>query len=137
MASEITSRQSTTSEKRLWFGLLGAVTAWITLFFAEIVITWQACMHDEQFGGASSHRGFLLLAIIIFFLLLAMALLAGFLAYRAWRSRAGPGKFFYAEAEDRREYMGMVGVLLTILMGVGIIWLGLPLWIIALCVRTR
>lgn len=137
MASKIISRHPVTSERRLWFGLWGAVIAWVTLYFAEIVITWQACMHHEQYGGASSHPGFLLLAIIIFFLLLAIAILAGYLAYRAWRSSAGPGRFFYAEAEDRREYMGMVGVLTTITMGVGIIWLGLPLWLIALCVRTR
>ncbi len=137
MASETTSRQPRISEKRLWFSLWGSLIAWITLFFAEIVITWQACLHHEQFGGASSHPAFLILAIIIFFALLAIALLAGFLAYRAWRSWAGPGKFFYAEAEDRREYMSMVGVLMTIIMSVGIIWLGLPLWIIALCVRTR
>jgi len=125
------------SRKRQWFALWGPAAAWIVLFFANIVITWQACLHHEQLGGASSHDGLLILNMIVFLALLATAITAGILAYRAWRMRAGPGSFIYAEAEDRHEYMAMIGVLMTVTMGIGILWLGLPLWIISLCVRTR
>jgi hypothetical protein len=117
--------------------LWGAAGAWVAIYIADIIITWQACLHHEQTGEASSHPGLLILAMVVFFILLATALLAGFLAYRAWRKRAGPGKFFEAEGEDRHEYMAMIGVLMTITMAVGILWMGLPLWIISLCVRTR
>jgi len=137
MASETTSERPVVSRGRQWFALWGPASAWLVLFFANIVITWQACLHHEQLGGASSHAGLLILNMVIFIGLLATAVLAGILAYRAWRKRAGPGNFFYAEAEDRHEYMAMIGVLMTITMGIGIIWLGIPLWIISLCVRTR
>lgn len=137
MASENISERPVVSRGRQWFALWGAALAWLVLFFANIVITWQACLHREQFGGASSHPGLLILNMVIFFGLLATAILAGILAYRAWRKRTGTGSFFCAEAEDRHEYMAMIGVLMTFIMGIGIIWLGLPLWIISLCVRTR
>lgn len=125
------------SRKRQWFALWGPAAAWVILFFANIVITWQACLHHEQLGGTSSHAGLLILNMVVFFALLATAIIAGVLAYRAWRRRSGEGSFINAEAEDRHEYMAMVGVLMTITMGIGIIWLGMPLWIISLCVRTR
>ena len=125
------------SRKRQWFALWGPAAAWVILFFANIVITWQACLHHEQLGGASSHDGLLILNMIVFLALLATATTAGILAYRDWRRCAGPGSFIYAEAEDRHEYMAMIGVLMTVTMGIGILWLGLPLWIISLCVRTR
>lgn len=137
MASETSPERPVVSRGRQWFALWGAPVAWLVLFFANIVITWQACLHHEQLGGASSHAGLLILNMVIFFVLLATAVLAGVLAYRAWRKRTRSGAFFSAEAEDRHEYMAMIGVLMTIAMGVGIIWLGIPLWIISLCVRTR
>jgi len=144
MASETTSQPApeptsppAVSRGRQWFSLWGTAVAWLALYFSNIVITWQACLHHEQLGGASSHPALLILNMVIFFVLLATSILSGVLAYRAWRSRAGSGKFLYAEAEDRHEYMAMIGVLMTFIMGIGIIWLGLPLWIISLCVRTR
>lgn len=137
MDSETTSRRPVVSRGRQWFALWGSAIAWLVLFFANIVITWQACLHHEQFGGTSSHPVLLILNMVVFLSLFATAVLSGILAYRAWRKRAGSGNFFEAEAEDRHEYMAMIGVLMTIAMGIGIIWLGLPLWIISLCVRTR
>lgn len=137
MASEITSRPPAVSRGREWFALWGAAIAWVSIYVADIVITWQACLHHEQLGGTSSHAGLLILNMIVFFILLAISILAGILAYRAWRARTGGGNIFYAQAEDRHEYMAMIGVLMTITLGLGVLWMGLPLWMISLCVRTR
>lgn len=137
MASENTSQPPVVSRGRQWFALWGAAAAWVGIYIADIVITWQACLHHEQLGGTSSHAGLLILNMIVFFALLATAIVAGILAYRAWRARSTSKNFFYADAEDRHEYMAMIGVLMTITLGVGILWMGLPLWIISLCVRTR
>lgn len=136
MASEPETRP-TVSRKREWFALWGPAAAWVVLFSVNIVITWQACLHHEQLGGASSHDRLLILNMVVFLVLLATTVLAGVLAYRAWRQRAGAGSFIHAEAEDRHEYMAMIGVLMTVTMGLGTIWLGLPLWLVSLCVRTR
>lgn len=125
------------SRSRQWFSLWAATAGWLLLGFASMIITWQACLHHEQLGGASSHTGLLVLNMIVFFGLLATSIWAGILAYRAWRHRAGAGSFIAAEAEDRHEYMAMIGVLMTVIMGIGLIWMALPLWMISLCVRTR
>lgn len=144
MASETTSQvvpqpppPPPVSRGRQWFSLWGAAAAWLVLGFTCMIITWQACLHHEQLGGASSHEGLLILNMVLFLALLAISIWAGVLAYRAWRKQAGSESFINAEAEDRHEYLALVGVLVTFIMGIGIIWMGLPLWIISLCVRTR
>ncbi len=129
--------QPVVSRKRLWFGLAGAACCWIALGITNILITWRECLHHEQFGGASAHPGLRTLNIILFFVLLATAIVAGIMSYRTWRGLSGQVKFTHAEAHGRREYMAMVGVLIAATVGVGIIWLGIPLMIISLCVRTR
>ncbi len=137
MATETTSRPRNVSSRRLWFGLGGATCCWIALGITDILITWRECLHQEQYGGASAHPGLLTLNIVLFFVLLAIAVAAGIMSYRSWRRLAGQVKLFHAEAPGRQEYMALLGVLIAATVGVGIIWLGIPLMIISLCVRTR
>ena len=137
MASETTSRPQEVSRIRQWFSLWGAVCCWIGFSIADVILTWRECIFREQYPGVNGQPALLALNIALFLLLLAAALLAGFLSYRTWRRLHGPGSFINSESTGRQEYMAMVGVLITTTMGVGIIWLGIPLWIITLCVRTR
>lgn len=137
MDTETTSRPKEVSPKRLWFGVAGAAVCWVGLGITDILITWRACLHQEQYGGTSSHPGLLTLNIVLFFFLLAVAIAAGVMSYRNWRRLAGQAKLIHAEATGSHEYMALIGVLIATTMGVGIIWLGIPLMIISLCVRTR
>lgn len=125
------------SRGRQWFSVWAAGAGWIVLGFASMIITWQACLRHEELGGASSHPGLLAVNMIVFFGLLGTAVWAGILAYKAWRRRSKDKSFIGSEAEDRHEYMALIGVLMTVVMGIGLVWMALPLWMISLCVRTR
>lgn len=125
------------SSKRLWFGLAGAACCWVALGITDVLITWRECLHHEQYGGASAHPGLLGLNIVLFFVLLAVAIVAGIMSYRTWKRLAGEVKLTRAEGYGRQEYMALVGVLIATTLGVGIIWLGIPLMILRLCVRIR
>lgn len=137
MATEIQPRTREVSPKRLWFGVSAAAAAWVGLGIADVLITWRECLHHEQFGGASAHPGLRTLNIIIFIALLGTAILAGIMSYRNWRKLAGQVEIYRAEGTRPCEYMALIGVFISITLGLGIIWLGLPLMILSLCVRTR
>jgi hypothetical protein len=137
MATETTFRSREVSRKRLWFGLSAAALCWMGLGIADVLITWRECLHQEQFGGASSHPGMLTLNIVIFLVLLAIAIVAGVMSYRNWRLLAGQVKIYRAEANGSHEYLALLGVFISITLGLGIIWFGIPLMILSLCVRTR
>lgn len=125
------------SAKRLWFGFAAAFFCWFGLGIADVMITWRECLHHEQFGTSSSHPGLLTLNIIIFLALLVVAVVAGVTSYRNWRTLSGEEGIFSAKAERPHEYLAMLGVVMTIMLTVGIIWFGLPLFIIQLCARIR
>lgn len=138
MSSEITPLpRPRVSSRRIWFGFAAAFFCWWGLGIADVMITWRECLHREQFGTSSSHPGLLTLNIIIFLALLVIAVVAGITSYRNWRMLSGESGIFGAQAQRPYEYLSMLGVLMTIMLGVGIIWFGLPLFIIQLCLRTR
>ncbi|MES2220799.1 MAG: hypothetical protein V4587_07515 [Acidobacteriota bacterium] len=137
MASEIETREREVSPGRLWFGFCAAGFAWLGLGIASVLITWRECIHEEAFGGASTHTGLHILNIVLFFVLLGIAVLAGVMSYRNWRRLAGEVKILHAEGTGSREYLALIGVFISITLGMGIIWLGIPLLILSLCVRIR
>jgi hypothetical protein len=129
--------RSKVSGKRLWFGFGAAFLCWFGLGIADVMITWRECLHREQYGTSSSHPGLLVLNIVIFLALLVLAVVAGIVSYRNWRALSAEKGIFSAEATRPYEYLAMLGVIMTITLTVGIIWFGLPLFIIQLCARTR
>lgn len=137
MASEATSGSQGVSRIRQWFSLWGAACSWIALGMSGSLITWRACLHDEQSGGATAHPGMTDLNIALFLLLLVLSLFAGYLSYQTWQRLNGNGNIFASESTGREEYMAMIGVLITTLMGVGILWMGIPLFILSQGVRIR
>lgn len=137
MASETTSPPQQVSPKRLVFGTVAAAWCWVGIGIADILITWRECLHNEAFGGASKHAGLHSLNIVLFFVLLATAVIAGVMSYRNWRRLAGQVRLYRAEATASREYMALIGVFMSVTLGIGIIWLGIPLLILSMCVRTR
>lgn len=138
MSAEITPPpRSKISSKRIWFGFAAAFFCWFGLGIADVMITWRECLHHEQYGTSSSHPGLLTLNIIIFLALFVVAVAAGITSYHNWRTLSGERGIFSAEAHRPYEYLAMLGVIMTITLTVGIIWFGLPLFIIQLCARTR
>ena len=122
---------------RLWFGLAASACAWALLGFLDIVITWRACVHQEEWGGASAHPGARTLYIVISLTLLVTVVLAGTLSYRNWRSLSEQRSILEAQATDRREFMALLGVFVSLTLGMGVLWLSIPPLIIQLCLRAK
>lgn len=137
MGTEIRPRPPEVSSRRLWFGLLAAALSWFGLGIADVLITWRACLHQEQFGAASEHPALTMLNIALFALLLLIAIVAGFVSFTNWKRLSRQNRIFAAEATASREFLAMVGVFISVTLGLGIVWLGAPLLILQLCLRIR
>ena len=84
MANEVTNRTDHVAPVRLWFGVAASAAAWFALGLTDILLTWAACLHREQLGGASGHPGILLLTVVITIVLFATIVASGTVSYRNW-----------------------------------------------------
>lgn len=122
---------------RLWFGVVASAVAWFGVGLADMFITWRACVHEEQFGGASFHPGALILYVVFSFLLLGVAALAGTLSYRYWHRLSRAKALLDAEAYERKEFVALAGLFISFTLGAGMVWLCVPLFMIEMCLRVR
>jgi len=125
------------SQARLWFGFAGSAASWVALGIIDLLITWQACLGQEQYGGAHLEPGVKALYLMVTVLLLVTAISAGGVSFRNWRELSRGGNLANAEGRGREEYMALIGVFVSFTLGIGIVLLGIPLTIIDLCVRAR
>lgn len=137
MATDIQPSPPEVTPTKLWFGLLAAALSWLGLGIADVLITWRACLHQEQYGGPSEHPGLTALNIALFAALLLIAIVAGITSYTNWKRLSRHSQIITAEATASREFMAMVGVFISVTLGMGIVWLGIPLLILQLCLRIR
>ena len=128
---------ATPGNRRLWFQVAASGVAWFSLGLIDAVITWRACVHEEQFGGPSAHPGARALYFVAWVVLFGLGALAGWMSYRSWRMLSGPGDLLYAEGTERREFMAQAGFFISLTLGIGFVWLCLPLFLIEMCARTR
>lgn len=122
---------------RLWFQVAASGVAWIGLGLTDILITWRACVHEEQFGGPSAHPGARILYLVMWVVLFGLAVLAGTMSYRSWRALSGVTELLRAEGRERKEFMSLAGLFISLTLGIGIVWLCVPLFLIQMCLRTR
>jgi hypothetical protein len=125
------------SPARLWFGFAGSAGSWIALGILDLLITWQACLGKEQYGAAHFEPGVKVIYLVVTLVLLITAISAGGVSFRNWRELSRGENLVNAEARGREEYMALIGVFVSFTLGIGIIWLGIPLAMIDLCVRAR
>jgi len=137
MAIDRNSRDVLIAPRRLWFGLVGAAVAWATLGFVDILITWRTCVHREQFGNPSPHPGATALYLIVAIVLFVIVVAAGVMSYRNWRAISSQNQIINATATDRREFMALLGVFVSVTLGMGVLWLAIPPLVIELCVRAK
>jgi hypothetical protein len=137
MADEMTNRTTRVAPGRLWFGVAAPAAAWFVLGLTDILLTWAACLHREQFGGASGHSAIRLLTVAITLLLFAIVLTSGSVSYRTWRRLSVDTNLESAEGRGREEFMALLGVFVSFTLGFSVLWLALPLFMLELCVRTR
>jgi hypothetical protein len=137
MANEVTNRTEHVAPGRLWFGVAASAAAWFVLGLTDILLTWAACLHREQLGGANGHPGILLPTILITIVLFATIVASGVVSYRNWRQLSADADLERAEGRGREEFMALLGVFVSLTLGFSVLWLALPLFILDLCVRTR
>ena len=70
-------------------------------------------------------------------LLMGLAAVAGTMSYRNWRKLSGASEVLRAEATERKAFMAWAGLFISFTLGVGIVWLCLPLFILQMCIRAR
>jgi hypothetical protein len=125
------------SERSLWFGFVTAAAAWTLLGFLDVVLVWRFCVHPAGYAMPPVP----LAVRWIYFLpaagLLALTVYAGLVSHRNWRRLSTARDVVSAQAVERREFMAALGVIVTITMGMGIVWLALPPFLIDLCQRAR
>jgi hypothetical protein len=122
---------------RLWFGLVASAASWMTLGCLDILITWRACTHQENFGIPSVHPGVRILFGIVALVLLLVTIAAGLTSYRNWRALSGRHHVLDTEAIERHEFMALLGVIVSVTLGMGIVWLALPPLFLDICWRAR
>lgn len=134
---EAASTPETISNDRLWFELAASAIAWLCLGSLDLVIAWRACVHQEQFGGPSSHPGARILYFVFWIALSGVAMLAGRMSYRSWRALSGESRLLSAEGRERREFMSLSGLFISVTLGFGFFWMCLPLFLLQMCERAR
>jgi hypothetical protein len=137
MADELRTATTRVEPRRLWFGFAGPVSSWVLLGCLDIFITWKACTHQEDFGVPSSDQSATVLYAILTLLLFLVVAAAGVISYRNWRSLSSRRNIIEADAVERREFMALLGVIMSVTLGFSICWFALPPLLLNLCWRAR
>jgi hypothetical protein len=137
MASEPTTRPVPIRPARVWVGVVVSGAAWFLVGIAEMFITWRACLHNEQFGNGSSHPSATAASFVVSFFLLGLVAAAGFISYYEWRRLSTQRSLLEAEGRGLHEFLALVGVFFSFTLGVGMVWMSIPLFILRLCARVR
>ena len=125
------------SPRSLWFGATGAAIAWAFHGFVCEIISSQACQNVSGNWGSLAPLGvrWLMAGITIAFLVVAVA--GGITSFRNWRYLTERSDLLHAEGPLREQFMALGGIFVSVAFVVGIVWAGLPLIFIDICVKAR
>jgi hypothetical protein len=137
MSTRTNVPDSDVSPKRLWFGFSGAALAWIIAGLVDAWVAWVACMGHEAGSGVFTSLGMRVLLGLVTFGLLAVATAGGLISFGNWRRLSETREFVEAEGRGRKQFMALVGVFISVSLGLGIIWFSIPIYILGICVRAR
>ena len=137
MVTETERQSNPVSPRKLWFGLITSAIAWVSLGCFDIVVNWRACMHQEDYGIAGPHLGARVLIGAFGLALLVIAISAGMTSYRNWKQLSAQQPILDAQAVERREFMALLGVIISVTLGMGIVWLAITPLFVDICWRAR
>jgi hypothetical protein len=138
MPTQITSDSpSRISQRSLWFGSTAAAVAWALHGAACVIVSSQACLNGVGNLRSLSPLGvrWLLAGITIGFL--AIAAIGGITSFRNWIHLAEHHDLVHAEGSGREQFMALVGIFVSLAFVIGIIWAGLPLIFLDICMKAR
>lgn len=123
--------------KSVWFGAAAAAVAFSLNGLVNWLISWRTCYigHGEFIGLRLGGVRWLLAAITLGFLCVAIA--GGIIAFRNWRAIASQEDQRFAEAHSTAGFLSLLGIVLSVTLGMGIIWLGIPLVFLNSCMRAN
>jgi len=130
------SELASPTPRRLWFGLVASALAWLTLGAVDLLVVWNQCAHQQQYSGEGSYTACRILLSAVSIVLLLVAIAGGITSYNSWR-KLSRQHLLETIATDRREFMALLGVIISITLGVGIVWLSIPPLLIQLCERAK
>lgn len=137
MATDSSPRVRDLPHRRLWFGTVGAAAAWVSLVCIDVLINWQACTHQLDYGVPPPQTGARVLIGCMGLLLLLTALAAGLTSYRSWKKLTREEHVLNTKAVERPEFMAFAGMIVTATMGMGILWLTLTPIFLNICWRAK
>ena len=124
------------SQRSLWFGFAAAAGAWLADGFIWQIVTSQACQDGTGDWGLLSGTAVRLLLGAITVALLAVAVAGAFSSYSNWK-RLSNDQLVHAEAPGREQFMAFIGMIVGVVFIVGIVWAGLPLVLLDVCIKAR
>lgn len=137
MATDHSDEKAPVQPRKLWFGFATGAAAWVLVGIAEIFIEWGTCVRYGQSTVPPGHTLARVLCLLVTISLLVVAVISGVISYRNWQKLTEEKTVLSALAEDRREFMAVMGLFVSLTMGAGILWQAFPALIITLCERSR
>lgn len=130
--------ETSISPRKLWFGCIATAVAWSGLGCLDILITWRACQHQENFGLAGGAHPYIRLLYGLFAVaLLIISIWSGVISYHNWQRISAQKDFMESLGVERHEFMAVLGVIITVTLGMGIVWFALPPIFLDICWRAR
>ena len=121
----------------LWFGACAGAAAFALDGFVNFLICTQACQDGTGDLGVLSAGAvrMTLGGITVFFM--ALTVWGGIVSFRNWQRLSENRKLARAEGHGRQDFMALIGIFTSVVFLVGIIWAGLPLIFMSVCVTPR
>jgi hypothetical protein len=137
MATEIAQSQVPVTPRKLWFGFAASAFAWTAIGILEVIVAWRTCSSFGHGTGVTGHTDARVLSFALAIAVLALSLSAGFMSYRNWRRLSHRTDVLRAEGQERREFMALCGMFITLTLGMGMIWLAIGPLIVVACQRAK
>ena len=125
-----TPSPSKRTERRLWFGILGAPFAWTLHELVGSSVVGRRCVEE---GALEAWQWATIIGVSILATLIAAA--ATWSAFRVYREN-GSVRITKAEGWDRVEFMAIAGVIISAVLLINIILMGVMPAIVSPCMVT-
>jgi hypothetical protein len=122
---------------RLWFGAVAGAVAWGIQGLLGVAISGELCKANyNRMEDVRESGGFAVLVVITVVLLL-VTIAGAVVSHSNWRRLTNNESLLPAEATGREQYMAFVGICVNVVFALGIIWAGLAILLLNMCVRAR
>jgi hypothetical protein len=122
---------------RLWFGTVAGAAAWALHGFTSFLISTQACKDGNGNWGPLPAASVRLLLGGVTLLFLGVAVAGGLTSLRNWRQLSQRRHVLNAEGLGREDFMALIGVFVSTVFVLGILWAGIPPILVDVCVNAR